>query len=86
MKKMNNEVIGISITMRPISKNKQQIEFIENLVSINHDKGYAFLYEYYELGGLIRLQERFENLEAYKNHFGFFSAEVAGNFLVFLSW
>ena len=81
MKKMNNEVIGINITMRPINKDKKWIKFIENLVSINHDKGYAFLYEYYELDGLIHLHERFENLEAYKKHFGFFSAEVADKFL-----
>ena len=81
MKKMNNEVIGINITMRPINKDKTWIEFIENLVSINHDKGYAFLYEYYELGGLIHLHERFENLKAYKKHLDFFSAEVADKFL-----
>ena len=78
---MNNEVIGINITMRPISRDKAWIEFIENLVSINRDKGYAFLYEYYELDGLIHLHERFENLEAYRKHFGFFSAEVADKFL-----
>ena len=78
---MDNEVIGINITMRPINKDKKWIEFIKNLVSINHDKGYAFLYEYYELGGLIHLHERFENLEAYKKHFRFFSAEVADKFL-----
>ena len=29
MKKMNNEVIGIKITMRPINKDKTWIEFIE---------------------------------------------------------
>ena len=81
MKKMNNEVIGINITMRPISKDKTWIEFIENLVSINYYKGCAYLYEYYELGGLIHLHERFENLEAYKKHFGFFSTEVADKFL-----
>ena len=39
------------------------------------------MYEYYELGGLIHLHERFENLEAYKKRFGFFSAEVADKFL-----
>ena len=81
MKKMNNEGIGINITMRPINKDKKWIEFIENLVSINHNKGYAFLYEYYELGGLIHLHERFENLEAYRKHFDFFSAGVADKFL-----
>ena len=81
MKKMNNEVIGINITMRPINKDKTWIEFIENLVSINQDKGNAFLYEYYELNGLIHLHERFENLEAYRKHFDFFSAEVADKFL-----
>ena len=78
---MNNEVIGINITMRPINKDKTWIEFIENLVSINQDKGNAFLYEYNELNGLIHLHERFENPEAYKKHFGFFSAEVADKFL-----
>ena len=78
---MNNEVIGINITMRPISRDKAWIEFIENLVSINRDKGYAFLYEYYELDGLIHLHERFENLEAYRKHFDFFSTEVADKFL-----
>ena len=81
MKKMNNEVIGINITMRPIIKDKTWIEFIENLVSINRDKGYALLYEYYELDGLIHLHERFENLQAYKKHFRFFSTEVADKFL-----
>ena len=49
MKKINNEVIGINITMRPIQPDKEWREFIENLVSINQDKGNAFLYEYYEL-------------------------------------
>ena len=72
MDKMNNEVIGINITMRPINRDKAWIEFIENLVSINRDKGYAFLYEYYELGGLIHLHESFENLEAYKKTLSFF--------------
>ena len=81
MKKMNNEVIGINITMRPINKDKTWIEFIENLVSINQDKGNAFLYEYYELNGLIHLHERFKNLKAYKKHLDFFSAEVADKFL-----
>ena len=81
MKKMNNKVIGINITIRPIYKDKTWIEFIENLVSINHDKGYAYLYEYHELGGVVHLHERFENLEAYKKHFRFFSAEVADKFL-----
>ena len=61
MKKINNEVIGINITMRPIQQDKEWREFIENLVSINQDKGNAFLYEYYELNGLIHLHERFEN-------------------------
>ena len=78
---MDNEVIGINITMRPINKDKKWVEFIENLVSINHYKGYAFLYEYYELNGLIHLHERFENLKAYKKHLDFFSAEVADKFL-----
>ena len=81
MKKMNNEVIGLNITMRPINKDKTWMEFVENLVSINNDKGYAFLYQYYALGGLVHLHERFENLEAYKKHFGFFSTEVADKFL-----
>ena len=78
---MNNEVSGINIIMCPINKDKTQIEFVKNLVSINHDKVYAYLYEYYELGGVIHLHERFENLEAYKKHFGFFSKEVADKFL-----
>ncbi len=81
MKKINNEVIGINITMRPIQQDKEWREFIENLVSINQDKGNAFLYEYYELNGLIHLHERFENLKAYKKHLDFFSVEVADKFL-----
>ena len=59
MKKMNNEVIGLNITMRPINKDKTWMEFVENLVSINNDKGYAFLYQYYALGGLVHSQSVF---------------------------
>ena len=81
MKKINNEVIGINITMRPIQPDKEWREFIENLVSINQDNGNAFLYEYYEINGLIQLNERIENLKAYKKHFDFFSVEVADKFL-----
>ena len=86
MKKMNNKVIGINITIRPIYKDKTWIEFIKNLVSINHDKSCAYLQEYYELGKLIHLHERFENLEAYKKYFCFFSNEVADKFLSICDW
>ena len=78
---LDNEVIGINILMTPRHASQDWRSFIQNLVSINRDKGNAFLYEYYELDGNIHLHERFENADAYKNHFDFFSAEVADEFL-----
>ena len=46
-------------------------------------KGNAFLYEFYELDGLVHLHERFKNAAACKRHFDFCSGEVAVEFFSF---
>ncbi len=78
---LNNEVIGINIVMKPKDGQQNWRSFIENLVLVNQHKGNAFLYEYYELDGVIHLHERFENADGKQRHFDFFSAKVAAELL-----
>ena len=77
---IDNDVIGINVLMKPKNTGLNWQDFVENLVLINKEKGNAFLYEFYELDGVIHLHERFKNAAAYKKHFDFFSAEVAEQF------
>ena len=80
MTALDNEVIGINVLMKPRDIEQDWRGFIEDLVSTNQEKGNAFLYEFYELNGIIHLHERFRDVAAYENHFDFFSAEVAADF------
>ena len=80
---LDNEVIGIDVLMKPKSDGLKWRDFAANLVLINKEKGNAFLYEFYELDGLVHLHERFKNAAAYKRHFDFFSNEVAEEFFDF---
>ena len=75
-----NNVVGIRVVLKPKDTGKNWREFIKNVVEINQKKGNAFLYEYYELDGIVHLHERFKDAEAYKKHFDFFSTEVAEEF------
>ena len=77
---IDNDVIGINVLMKPKNTGLNWQDFVENLVLINKEKGYAFLYEFYELDGVIHLHERFKNAATYKKHFDFFSSEVAEEF------
>ena len=77
---IDNDVVGINILMKPKNTGLNWRDFAENLVLINKEKGNAFLYEFYELDGVIQLHERFKNAAAYKKHFDFFSANVAEEF------
>ena len=81
---LDNRVIGINVLMKPKNTGLNWQGFVENLVLINKEKGNAFLYEFYELDGVIHLHERFKNAAAYKKHFDFFSAEVAEEFFGFM--
>ena len=77
---LDNRVIGINVLMKPKNTGLNWQDFVENLVLINKEKGNAFLYEFYELDGVIHLHERFKNAATYKKHFDFFSSEVAEEF------
>jgi len=80
MSVLENNVVGIRVVLKPKDTGKDWRKFIKNVVDTNHKKGNAFLYEYYEMDGIVHLHERFKDAEAYKKHFDFFSTEVAEEF------
>ncbi|MAJ34361.1 MAG: hypothetical protein CBC12_00895 [Candidatus Puniceispirillum sp. TMED52] len=83
MSSLDNSVIGINAILKPKDAGREWRNFVENLVLINKEKGYAFLYEIYELDGIVHLHQRFKDAVAYKKQFEFFSAEIAEEFYGF---